>query len=147
MELNKRRLLKSIVASSSFFVVNPAEATPKGNGNKRIKENFGIYNNSNEKKNIDINIFNKNLSKESSLSFDLRGRNEPSHVRPEESRYEGRISVRGRPDGNYLFEASTPSGRKASANIRVENGDISRFQVVSVYVRPDKSLNVRSCWR
>jgi len=94
-----------------------------------------------------VSIFNSNETRISNHRYDIEGRNGPGNHHPDDTKHEGKLSVKRQPNGSYRLEANTSDGRNDSTFIRVENGNISQFQVVSVYVRPDNTVKVRDCWR
>lgn len=154
MRLSKRRILKGIGVTTSVFAIESVSAnTTKESteqdprGDERPDQNFGIFNNNTRSESIEVSIFNSNKTRISDHRYDLEGRNGPGDHHPNDTKYKGKLSVKGQPNGSYRLEANTSDGRNDSTSIRVENGNVSQFQIVSVYVRPDNTVKVRNCWR
>jgi hypothetical protein len=144
INVSKRDVLKKIGAASIFVAANATiieetSATSDFLEGITRESNFGVFNNSGETRKLTIRVRKKN--RELFLkSIQLPGLNAPNINEPEKAYFKGKIDIQTAQVGYFPVEVIAENGDRTGTEVLVEQGGISDYAEVSVYVRPDGSL-------
>ncbi len=151
MELTKRRMLQTVgvaatgVASADIVA---AEATPQGEikSNERPSRNFGIYNNSSDRKELSVSVI-LNSSESVSKEFDLRGLNENTLDNSSETRFQGDILIPAEGVRETRLRVSDQQGQLVETVVDMEGKNIDDQTRIWAKVRPSGEIVVKEATR
>jgi hypothetical protein len=156
-KVNRRSVLKSVGATGLSVTVSTfsaaghesnhtTESQSHSNADQNENENenpatgdFNLYNNSQEKKNIQVRIVTDDGDEIFSKQYVLQGQNNPSRKKGDKTFLTGK--VRNAPYGTHEIIFSLPDGATSSVPIFFDKDGTSTVQAISAYIDPMGELS------
>lgn len=149
-DFTRRGVLTAIGGSAAIGGMSSVVAAEEESSGRYIRTgdggNFGIFNNSDKSREVTVTIQNKGREL-FRRTFALRGLNEKEIDNPKKAQSEGSIHIDTTANGRIPVTAQADNDKRAVGEVYVEEGGISEYATLSVYVRPDGSPEIKNTLR